>query len=275
MALSRFLRASAVLAAAAGLVISGSMPAFSATTPAISIAASSQLKPVSKDVLVSFHGGASASAKLSGQVTGATSGEVVRLLAQPFPFTKPAVRVQVLSLTATGSEPYTFTVKPQLATRYTVELLSDTAATTPLASSATKTIYLITGGSINGPQRCGRPVCTEVFHVRIVLPPAALRREAARHWFVYLGLHLAKAGTTPAATKTLKLNTKATVSTRKRVSADTFRFTIRFSFRVNSDAFRWIWTACTKDMESTDGVGLPGRHSCGNKRIKANIPYLG
>jgi hypothetical protein len=275
MALSRFLRASAVLAAASGLVISGAMPAFSVTTPAISITASSQLRPVTTDVFVSFHGGASASARLAGQVTGATSGEVVRLLAQPFPFSKPAVRVQVLSLTATGSEPYTFTVKPQLATRYTVELLSDNAATTPLASSVTKTIYLITGGSINGPQRCGRPVCTQTFHVRIVLPPATLRREALRHWFVYLGLHLGKPGTTPSAAKTLKLNAKATVSKRKRVSADTFRFTIKFSFRVNGDAFRWIWTACTKDIESTDGVGLPGRHSCGNKRIKASVPYLG
>jgi hypothetical protein len=275
MARSRFLRASAVLAAASGLVISGTMPAFSATTPAISITASSQLRPVTTDVFVSFHGGASASARLAGQVTGATSGEVVRLLAQPFPFKAPAVRVRLLSLTATGSEPYTFTVKPQLATRYTVELFSDIAATTPLASSVTKTIYLITGGSINGPQRCARPVCTEVFHVRIVLPPATLRREALRHWFVYLGLHLGKPGTTPSAAKTLKLNTKATVSKRKRVSADTFRFTIKFSFRVSSDAFRWIWTACTKDIESTDGVGLPGRHSCGNKRIKASVPYLG
>lgn len=275
MAVSRFLRASAVLAAAAGLVMSGAMPAFSAATPAISVAASSQFKPVTKHVFVSFHGGAGAAAQVSGQITSATSGEVVRLLAQPFPFKKPAVDVQLLTLTASGSEPYKFTVKPQIATRYTVELFSDAAATAPLASSATKTIYLITGGSINGPQRCGRPVCTEVFHVRIVLPPATLRREALRHWFVYLGLHLGKPGKTPSATKTLKLNTKAATSKRKRVSADTFRFTIKFSFRVNNDAFRWSWTACTKDIEATDGLGLPGRHGCGNKRIKATVSYLG
>jgi hypothetical protein len=273
---SRFLRGSAVLAVAAGLVMSGATSAFSATPPpiTISIAAKSQFKPITGEVLVVFRDGVNSTAQLSGKITGATAGQVVRLLAQPFPFKKPAVRVQSLTVATTGTDPYTFTVKPQIATRYTVELFSDDTATTQLAASSTKPVYLTPGGSVNNPKTCKRPVCTEVFHLRIVLPPSALPRQSRLHWFVYLGLRLS-ATKVPPPVKTMTLDTKAKVSKSKRVSADTYRVTIKFSFRIANDGFRWVWTACTKDIESTDGIGLPGHHSCGNKRIKNNGAYLG
>jgi len=30
-----------------------------------------------------------------------------------------------------------------------------------------------------------------------------------------------------------------------------------------------------KDTESTDGLNLPGHHSCGNSFISSRLPYLG
>ena len=52
----------------------------------VGIAASSALPPAGGDVYVRYRGGKQASARISGQVTGAESGEVARLYAQPFPY---------------------------------------------------------------------------------------------------------------------------------------------------------------------------------------------
>jgi hypothetical protein len=271
---SRFLRGSAVLAVAAGLVMSGAMPAFSATTPTITIAARSEFKAVTGDVFVVFHDGGASTGEISGKVTGAASGNVLRLLAQPFPFKKAAVRVQEQTVGA-GTSKYAFLVKPQIATRYAVELFSDSAATSKLAASGSKSIFITEGGSASTPKKCGRPVCTEVFHLKVVLPSSAIGRESHKHWFVYLGLHLSAGSKLPSAPKTLTLDRKAIVAKPKRVSADTYRTAFKVSFRVGNDSYHLLWAPCTKDTESTDGVGLPGHHSCGNKKISSKINYLG
>lgn len=269
------MRGGAVLAAA-GLLMSGAVPAFSAAKPTISIAAKSAFRPVTGDVFVPYHAGKFSKAQISGSVTGAISGEVVRLLAQPFPYKKPATRVQVQSLTATGTDRYSFTVTPQLTTRYTVMLFASATATGPIAWSGRKPVYLTTGGSTNAPQRCKRPVCHETFHLRIVAPAATVAREEAKHWYVYFADRLTTTpGKVPAPPTVLKLDTRATVSKAKKVSADTFRLTLSFSFRIGNDGYSWNWTACTKDVEAKDGLGLPGHHSCGNKQVSTKLTYLG
>jgi hypothetical protein len=270
---SRFLRGSAILAVSAGLVMSGVLPAVAAATPTITVAAQSEFKPVSKDVFIAFHQGGAAQAELSGKVTGAASTNVLRLLAQPFPFSKPAVRVQAQGIAANGK--YAFVVKPSIATRYTVELFSDAAATSKLAAGTRKTIFVIAGGSASAPKKCGRPVCTEVFHLKVVLPPSAIARESHKHWFVYLGLHLMAGSKLPSEPKTLTLHTNTIVAKPTKVSADTYRTAFKFSFRVGNDSYRLLWAPCTKDTASKDGVGLPGHHGCGNKKISSKISYLG
>jgi hypothetical protein len=38
----------------------------------------------------------------------------------------------------------------------------------------------------------------------------------------------------------------------------------------------YIPDACTKDTESRDGMGLPGHHRCGKRRVKVSgLTYLG
>jgi hypothetical protein len=254
--------------------MSGAMPAFAAATPTITVAARSEFRPVSKDVFVAFHDGGAAQAELSGKVTGGVPGtDVLRLLAQPFPFKKPAVRVQAQGIAANGK--YAFLVKPSIATRYTVELFSSTSATSKLAAGPRKTIFVVAGGSASAPKKCGRPVCTEVFHLKVVLPPSAIARESHKHWFVYLGLHLSAGSKLPSEPKTLTLHTNTIVAKPTKVSATTYRTAVKFSFRVGNDSYRLLWTSCTKDTAAKDGVGLPGHHGCGNKTISSKISYIG
>jgi hypothetical protein len=276
----------AVLVGAAGLVVSAVLPASaeslpsasasasasptSAAQPTISIAAKSKLPSVSGDVSVVFHDGSFDAAQLSGKVTSAVSGDTVRLVAQPFH--AAAARVQSLTLSKAGTDTYKFTVKPQIATRYTVYLFSPAST---FLTSAHKTIYIQEGGTTSVPKKCHQPVCTQVIRLRLVLPPSTIKREAAKHWYVYVGVHTGKAGQHPSAPKSLTLSTKAIVAKARRVSADTYKTSFTFSFRVGNGSATWIWTACTKDTEAKDGFALPGHHSCGNKKVSSKVVYLG
>jgi hypothetical protein len=75
-----------------------------AAGPTITIAATSKIKPVTGDVYVVFHGGTSSSAVIRGAISVTASGEVARLYAQRFPYTKPAKPIQSV-LFNTGGTP--------------------------------------------------------------------------------------------------------------------------------------------------------------------------
>jgi hypothetical protein len=283
---SKFLRSSAALAVAAGLVMSAVMPAVAATsataapTPTITITATPPppLKAVTGNVWVSYHAGKLGRATLSGKITNVTPGEDARLFAQPFPFKKPPTALQHKVLRTAGTNTYKFIVEPSIETRYTVKLLRSSSATTPVPGvvAAHKPIFIISSGSSNTPQRCKRPVCHESFRLRIVLPASALKRESVKHLFVYLGVHLTTVPRKIPSTPTvLKLDTKATASKATRLAAGVYRITLKFSFRIGNDGFAWGWSACTRDTQAADGMGLPGHHSCGNKQISTKLPYLG
>jgi hypothetical protein len=198
-------------------------------------------------------------------------------MAQRFPYNKPAVRAGAKTVVDAGSVPYSFTVHPAIATHYTVMVFHSATAAHPSAWSVRRTVYVVPGGTTNAPQKCKRPTCHEVFRMRTVLPPSALRKEDAKHVYVYFGIHRSsKAGSkAPSFPTTLKLDKTATVSKATRLSATTFRKVVKFSFWVGNDGYAWVWTACTKDSEGQDGIGLPGQHSCGNSQIGARLRYLG
>ncbi|HEY2551617.1 MAG TPA: hypothetical protein VGI64_13675 [Streptosporangiaceae bacterium] len=286
----------AILAGAIGLVVSAVLPASATSsppasssvpasptaspapaTPTISIAAKSQLPTVTGDVSVAFHDGSPLdAARLSGKITNAVSGDVVRLLAQPFPYHAAPARLRSLTLSATGTDAYKFTVRPQIATRYTVELFDAAAPTTVQATSRRQPIYIQEGGTTSAPKKCHQPVCTEVIRLRLVMPASAVKRESAKHWHVYVGVRTGRAaGHVPSIPRSLKLDTKAVVAKADRVSADTYKTSFRFSLRVGRAGFRWVWTACTKDTEAKDGFALPGHHSCGDKKLSSKVVYLG
>src|SRR5262249_49480565 len=114
------------IAAAAALSISQA-PALGApdAVPTISISAKAKIKPITRDVLVVFKGGSFANATIKGTVASATSGQVLQLFAQKFPFKKaPAKLGSPITLSGT-SAPYSFSVTPTLHTRYQVKLFTD------------------------------------------------------------------------------------------------------------------------------------------------------
>ena len=241
--------------------------------PSVGIAASSGLPPASRDVYVRYRDGAQASARISGQVSGAKSGEIARLFAQPFPYhSAPAPAGSLTLHPAGGTTSYTFAVTPSLATRYHVKLFKNAAAAQPLATSRPATIYVTVYGITGSARKCARPVCHETFDVRILVPAAALATEIAQRWYPYFGLHHAP-GQQPLTPQLLALGAgQARLSTPHRISGGDFGFRVTFSFPAGQRAYAWNWTACTKPSQASDGIGLPGHSGCGSDRIHASAP---
>ena len=242
---------------------------------AIQIAAKSRLAPVSGDVYVGYRGGKDATGQILGQVKGVARGEVAGLYAQPFPYARPPARVGSVILSPGKSAAYSFTVTPSMATRYTVRVFPDSSATAAVAHSPAVTVYVVPWTESNNDQNCQRPVCHETFHMLVLVPAAALDTEMAKQWYPYFGLNLAPSKTPPAP-KWMQLDKGAArVFGTHRISATEYGFTITYSFRIDNDAYWWIWNACSQDTEAENGMGLPGHHSCGSSRLPASVAYTG
>jgi hypothetical protein len=260
-----------VLALGAPLAAAGQAQA---AGPAISVAASSRLPLVTGDTLVLYQYGAYASAKVHGTIAGAGAGEVARLYAQPFPYRKAATVIAAVTLSA-GKASYSFTVSPRLATHYRVKLFKSKTATAPVAVSSLQDVYVALASVPAGVKACGRPACHETITLTTKVPSYALTTELAKQVHAYSGLSLSRSGT-PGLPATLTLNgAKASVTRATRVSATQYKFTIRFTFTVGNDGYAWLWTECTKDAVTQDGIGLPGTHGCGAAMIPASTLYLG
>jgi hypothetical protein len=65
------------------------------------------------------------------------------------------------------------------------------------------------------------------------------------------------------------------VSGPRKVAADQYDLTLRFSYRIGRDNYSWEADFGAKNTEPADGLGLPGHHGCGNRRISSTIRYLG
>ncbi len=78
----------------AGAIASPQLPALATAraAPTISIAAKSNMPKITGDVLVIWRNPAEKSATVKGTVSGASSGQDLRLYAQSFPFTKAPAR---------------------------------------------------------------------------------------------------------------------------------------------------------------------------------------
>lgn len=269
-----------MVAALAGVVVIAAqlaalVPA-RAAAPAVTIAATSKIKPVTGFVYVGYRSGSFSIAKIHGNATGAITGEVATLFAQRFPYTSPAKPVSSITLSPTGATtPYSFTVTPTLVTRYKVELFASGTATAPLATSPVKNVYVIPGGVVKGGGVCGRPVCRQTLRIFTVLPSSALKFEMSKHFYPYFGLRLG-ASAIPPPPRWLYLNAgHASVSSPRRISAGEYEQTLRFSFAVGNHSYNWSWTGCVKDFVSKDGLGLPGHHGCGASRVLRTVAYLG
>jgi hypothetical protein len=272
----------APIAVAGGLVASSAVPAAvaqPAQSPVITISATTPLPVITHDVFVVYKDKGYDDATITGSVTDpdATAGEVAVLYAQPFPYkTAPApVAGQSVAVPAsTTPTDYSFADQPTVATKFTVEVLSSSSATTPLATSAVKVVYVVTNQHVSGFKTCARPVCHETGRVDTLLPASAYKAESHKKWYFYFDLKLSRRGE-PKPPKYLYLSKIATISKVTRISSTEFKRTISFSFRIGNDGYYWLWTFCSKGTESQDGMNLPGSHSCGAKKIRSSTLYLG
>jgi hypothetical protein len=274
---SRLWRGAAVVAAVCGLVGAGAGTAVAASpaTPTVTIAAKSAFPAVTGDTYVEFLGSTTTdAATISGTVTGATDNAslTVTLLAGKFGAAgAPSVTsTHTTTASTAGTASYSFTVRPGLRTSYEVKVTDGTV----VGTSGVKTVYVVPGGSLSGKTGCSRPVCHITLKVSVKVPISAYATEAAKHFYLYSRLFLAKHGE-PAPPKLLELNSSATASKPAKLHTYEFAVTIRFTFRIGQDGYRWAVNFCTKDTAAKDGVGLPGSHGCGNKWISADPAYLG
>jgi hypothetical protein len=88
-------------------------------------------------------------------------------------------------------------------------------------------------------------------------PPGAVANEGPGYFYYALN---------PSTMKPTILNLVATGS--RRVSGNTFTLTVSYVVHFpNAQHFEFAEKFCVKHEEAKDGVGLPGRHGCGNAKI--------
>ena len=268
--MSKLWRMIAACTVAGSLLAAAGLPALAAPTavPAITIAASAKTD-VGGDALVVYRGGRKYRvASISGDISGATGKNVVKLYAQPFPYDRAARLIG----SASEATRYSFNVKPTIATRYHVVLDTSPRAVT----SATATVYISANSRVATKRNCvSTPVCHPAYRVYVFLPRALIGRYMSKHWYVYVGLRLSATSNPPRGPKWLYLDKHAAVSGPRRISPDEYERTVRFSLRIGSKSATWLFLACARDSEARDGIGLPGRHDCGVHRVRANVSYLG
>jgi hypothetical protein len=275
--MSRIWRLAAPVAVAGGLIAAGVAPAAQASPAAygVTISATSPHYPgavhgkVVGYALVVYKTPTKNlnTAVISGNVTGASSGDTATLFAEPFgakTFTATGTRV---SLTGAASQAYAFNVQPSLATHYKVEVMT---GTTVDAQSAVETVYVSAAGAENHlTEKCRGLSCTFTYRLYVGLPSSAYRTEVGKHIYLYQALFFGK---NPTA---YSLVPSATAAKAKKVNAGEFYSLITFHVKFRNHSQKWAPASCTKDTESRDGLGLPGKHGCGAKRFSAKTVYLG
>jgi hypothetical protein len=277
---ARFWRLAVIITAAGGLSLAGAGQALAGRADTgVTIGAASAFVQVGGDTLVQYGGPAAVSgATVSGSVTGLPANlaaAVVTLLARPFGATAFAVAGKPVTVQpgADGSAAYSFTVTPGLATQYRVQV-SGTAGGAALATSATQAVYVTPYVTVTGGTTCPRPHCIGTLVITATYPPAAFATEAAKPLRFYQGIQQS-ARVVPAAPRRLSL----AVTARHNVTDpkhSTVRYHAGYDFNIGPvNGYQWKINYCTASTEALDGVGLPGRHGCGDPSVSATAPYLG
>ncbi len=204
-------------------------------------------------------------ATVSGTVTTTATNDTATLLAESFGATKYKP-VATEALTVSGTASYSFNVTPSLATNYKVQVTG-----TDTAVSSVVTVYAGPGESSSRPrQRCSHTRCTYSFRFYVYVPTAkAYKTESGKHLYLYLAVGY------PHLPKDFTLSSTATASAAKKVNSREYEQTLTYYIPLRKGSAFWEIQFCTKDTESTDGLGLPGHHGCGAKRVSRSVTYLG
>jgi hypothetical protein len=290
--MSRIWRTVAPLALAGGLLASGlgAIPAEAASPAAVSVTISATspnftdfgtVKDGKVDgyALVVYKAGPKAgnadTAKISGDVTGAESGNVATLLAKPFGAKSFSATSTPLTLTGAGSQTYSFSVTPTLATQYEIQVTTGTAGTAVDVTSAAASVYVTPyPGITHSKTKCSGSACKTSFEFYELLPAAAKSTELAKKWYLYYAVDPKLfSGHFP---KYLPL-VKSAKMTKSRYSAGYLTFSVSWGYRttVKNPAKYLIFIPCSKDNVTKDGIGLPGHHGCGASKVLTTAPYTG
>jgi hypothetical protein len=262
--------AGTLIAMAAGTAQAASQSGYGVTIGATGTAPSSVHGKTYGYALAAYKAKGKDTGTISGTVSGAAAGDAVTLLAKPFKARSFAATGQSTTLAAAGTSAYSFTVTPSLATAYEVQVSTGTIVD---VTSATATVYVEDGGH-GGKlhERCSRTSCTYAYPVYTTFPASAYRTESKKRVYFYLAQW--RSSKHPATWFYLAKKDKA--SKVKRINSGEFEQTLTWYITVSAGHY-FIPQACTRDSESTDGLGLPGRHGCGDKRvsIRDGLTYLG
>jgi hypothetical protein len=277
---ARFWRLAVIITAAGGLSLATAGTALAGEGARsdldVTIGTTSTFVPVTGDTLVRYRAPFPAdTAHVNGSVTGipaTVTSVVVTLLKKPFgatTFISTGLRANLLPTNGTAT--YTFPVRPAVATSYEVAV-SPTAASAALTSGP-QTVYVIPDVTVAG-LKCARPSCSGQLVITAQFPPSAFGTESPKKLNVYQGFREA-ADRTPAEPDALSLAGPA-----QTVARDATKFTVQYTYRYGfnigrANGYQWKINYCTQDTETRDGIGLPGDHGCGNKKVSTDAPYLG
>lgn len=181
------------------------------------------------------------------------------LQAQVWPFKTAYTTIR--SGTTTGD--YSFLVSPSHATRYRVVMANG-------PTSEVRTVYVLDkrlsmSCNLCSPKKNTPGTYTLVVTGRFRTPPGPADNKGP----VYLYYALNSSSVTPS-----NLNLVANVP--RHFSGNTFSFTVSYTVQFpNTPSFQFGEAFCWKYSEGATGVGLPGRHGCGNARVNRLAPYLG
>ena len=193
-------------------------------------------------------------------MAGVAVGTPVRLQAQVFPFTHGFAQVAQTTTRTAGA--YTFTVHPSLATHYRVKSAG--------ATSRTMTFY-VEGLSKPLSQNLCIPngtACQVSATFNNWLPAAVGAREMAHKTFLYVGLNRLAPRSPPTLVRQSAFALKVT-----RVSSTKWFLAIVFNYP--RAGVQWVtYSFCTREIESSDGLGLPVHTGCGNASIPSNPSRL-
>jgi hypothetical protein len=270
----------APVVAAGGLVAAGAMPAASASptvtpTYSIIIATHSPLPKVSGHTWVVYKTTGFRRATISGLVLGAVTGDVATLWSKPFGASAFAATTSTVMLTPSSDVPtqstYSFSVTPSRATAYKVQVTTpSTTGPTLDVTSSRVTVYVTEGGRLsNKHTRCTSTSCKFSYKLTEFLPAAAYRTETHKHFYEYLAVGY------PTLPRRFTLDTRATRSRIRKINSGEFAVTFTWHVTLHHGAANWTTVVCTKDSESKDGMGLPGRHGCGDTHISRRTRYVG
>lgn len=198
---------------------------------------------------------------LSGSVSGVAAGTAVTLQASAFPFTHGYSRLDRTTTASSGS--FSFAVHPSKATRYRIASAG--------ATSRVLTFYVLSRGKSLGQSLCqpGASTCHASASYANWLPASVGPREAAQKLYFYLGI---TRGSHSIPT-TLYRRTNFTVHIQ-RASTTKWVSNLHFTFYAGTGPWEVVWVTCTRQIESTDGFGLPVHTGCGSSSVPNNQPRL-